>query len=252
VPNRRRATIQVGIGAALDGVGDALRQKRKLTIYSEMLSDWAVGLMTGPRPAAHQATGSFLHGTSELMRLADHNEHITLGPADVVNDPARIARQRRMRAINTALEVDLGGNVNAEQIDGRVISAPGGNPNFMQGAASAKDGKAILALRSQNKFGDSTIVLRLHSGDLVTTPGQHVDHVVTEWGATRNLRGLAPDRRAYEILRVADPSHREALADQALAQGLINARQRQKLVRSVAFSLERARAQGMLDEEEIP
>ena len=214
IPDGRESTLQVGIGGAINNLGPALRNKR-LRIWSEMGSDWALELMQGERPAVREATFSFLHGTNNLYRFAHDNPNVRVEASTTVNDPANIRQQRRMFAINTALEVDLSGNTNAEQVGNRVISSPGGQPNFMEGAATSSDGRAIMALRSTAKTGSSTLVIRLN-GPHVTTPGRHVDHVVTEWGATPFLRHATPARRAVAIIKVADPSHRPALAEAAL------------------------------------
>jgi acyl-CoA hydrolase len=239
VPNRRRATIQVGIGNALSGMGGALKDKRKLRIWSELGSDWIRPLLEGDKPKVRDATFSFLLGSTEVMNLANDNPSVRLATNLEVNDPERIAAQKRMRAINTALEVDLNGNVNAERIGEKLISFPGGQPDFMEGAASAKDGLAILALRSRNNNGGSKIVPTLQS-DVVTTPKQHVDHVVTEWGATRKLRGLSDAERTYELLRVTHPVLRAELAKEPLTAGVISQAQYDKLVRSVVHSIRRA------------
>ncbi len=242
VPNRLRTTIQVGIGNSLNGVGAALQQKRKMRIWSEMGSDWVRELMVGDKPAVKEAVFSFLHGTNALYGLAGNNPKIRMATTGEVNDPANIAAQPRMRAINTALEVDFTGNVNAERIGDRIISFPGGQPDFMEGASLSKKGLAILALRSRNKDGGSTIVPKLN-GDVVTTPKEHVDHIVTEWGATRKLRGLSDAQRTYEMLRVAHPVLRAELAAAPLKAGLLQQAQFDKLVRSVYHSIRLAPAE---------
>jgi acyl-CoA hydrolase len=236
VPNRSRTTIQVGIGNSLTGVGEALKSKRGMRIWSEMGSDWVRPLMEGDKPAVKDATFTFLHGTNQLYGLANNNKSIRMASSAEVNDPEKIAAQTRMRAINTALEVDLTGNVNAERIGDRIISFPGGQPDFMAGASAAKTGLAIMALRSRNKDGGSTIVPKLN-GDVVTTPKEHVDHVVTEWGATRKLRGLNDAERTYEMLTVAHPVLRGELARDAMAKGLITQKQVDKLTRSIYHSI---------------
>jgi acyl-CoA hydrolase len=241
VPNRRRSNIQVGIGNAVNGIGEALREGadrgKRMTIWSEMGSDWVIPLMEGEKPAVKKATFSFLHGSNRLYSLANKNPRMDVTSTAKVNDPKVVSQKKRMRAINTALEVDVLGNVNAERIDGRVISFPGGQPDFMKGASMAADGRAILAIRSTAKEGISTIVMGLHSGGLVTTPKEHVDHIVTEWGKTKQLRGLSDGDRAYEIIKVASPVHRLELARTAQAQGLLTENQVQKVSRSVFHSL---------------
>jgi acyl-CoA hydrolase len=237
VPTRRRSTLQVGIGNAVAGVGEALLGKR-LDIWSEMGSASVLKLVAGERPTARQAVFSFLHADNESYRVAHENPRIRIAPSTEVNDPAIIAQKKRMVAVNTALEVDLLGNVNAERDGERVISAPGGQPDFMEGAARAADGKAILALRSTAKDGISTVVTRLKGP--TTTPHEHVDHVVTEFGATKRLRGKSDAFRAYQIISVANPLHRVELAHAALEAHLIDQKQADKLRRGVFPAIRRA------------
>jgi len=238
IPNSRRHTLQVGIGAALSDIGNALQDK-KLKIWSEMGSDWMIPTVAREhKPAAREAVVSFLHGSSLLAEVAHDNPAIKVDSSLRINDPKIIAQQKRMVAVNTALQVDITGNTNGEEVEGRIISAPGGQPNFMEGASIAEDGKgkAILALRSLDKYGRSTIIPSLE-GKTITTPKQHVDHIVTEWGASRKLRGLSDNDRRYEVLLVTHPFHRPAMAKEALAKGAINQKQHDKLVRSVYWSL---------------
>lgn len=238
IPNRRRSTLQVGIGAALSDIGRAV-QNKKLRIWSEMGSDWLIDTIATEKPAATEATVSFLHGSPLLYMVGHDNSALKVESSNLVNDPKVISQQKRMVAVNTALEIDLAGNTNGEEIDGRIVSAPGGQPNFMEGASLAPDGKAVLAIRSVNKFGQSTIVPKLSSKE-VTTPSNNVDHVVTEWGATARLRGTPTVERTYQILSVTHPFHREALGKEALAQGKITQQQYAKLLRGVYPSLLRA------------
>ena len=239
VPNRAKSTIQVGIGNSLTGVGEALKGKRNMAIWSEMGSDWVRPLMSGDKPIVKEGVFSFLHGTNALYGLASNNPKIRMASTEEVNDPAIIAGKTRIRAINTALEVDLTGNVNAERIGDRIISFPGGQPDFMKGASDSKNGLAIMALRSRNKDGGSTIVPKLNS-DVVTTPKNNVDHVVTEWGTTRKLRGLSDSDRTFEMLLVTHPALRVDLAKDALGKGIITQARYEKLARSVFHSIRMA------------
>ncbi len=239
IPNRRLTTIQVGIGGPLAGLGEALQGKR-LKAWSEMGTDaWLLPTLSGKKPALRGGTFSFIMGSKPLYEASANNPRITMDSMDVVNDPTIIAQQKRMTAINTALEVDILGNVNAERIGDRIISAPGGQPNFMEGAAKAKDGHAVMALRSLTRDGKSTIVLNLN-GPLVTTPAEHVDHVVTEWGATPKLRGLDGGKRTYQIIAVAHPLFRKELAETALQRKIIDQKQYDKLLRSIRHAIIRA------------
>ena len=230
------ATIQVGIGGTLSGLGTSLLGKKRLRAWSEMGTDsWILPLMQGETPVLKGGTFSFLHGTSSLYAFAANNDKIQIADATVVNDPAVIATQPNMRSINTALQVDTSGNTNAEQIDGKVISAAGGQPNFMEGAAASKTGRSIMALRSLNKHGASTVVISLQGP--VTTKGSFVDHVTTEWGNTPLLRNMAPQSKTFELIKIAHPAHRASLAKAALTQGLISNSQRAAIDASVLPAL---------------
>ena|GEM_PF-37319 len=240
IPRRKTSTLQVGIGGALVGLGEALKGK-KFRIWSEMGSDWVKTLMEGDQPSSKSAVLSFLHGSADLYRFADGNANIRVTTQQRVNDPARISKLANMVAINTGLEVDLLGNVNAERIGSKLISSPGGQPDFMKGAAENPEGKAIMALRSISKLGTSTIALDLQGP--VTTRAQHVDHVVTEWGATRRLRKLPSRLRVYEIIGVSHPIHRLELAQAAQKKGYIDSAQVEKLRRSVFHSLRQSPAE---------
>lgn len=226
VPKTQRHTLQVGTGDALAGVGDAFKD-HPLDIWSEMGPPGLLKLVSAPNSKVGTAVFSFLHADNESYRAAHDNPRITISPTSIVNDPALIAQKPRMVAVNTALEVDIFGNVNAERDGAKVISAPGGQPDFMKGAAMAPDGAAILALRSTAKGNISTIVLGLKGP--TTTPKDHVDHVVTEWGATARLRGQPDSERTYEIISVAHPAFRGDLADTAKQRGLITQAQADKL-----------------------
>jgi acyl-CoA hydrolase len=236
IPNRRLHTMQGGIGTALGGLRDETIGSKRINIWSEMGTDgWVLPLLNRNRPAVF----SFLHGSNWLYSQAGAKANVSMAGNGEVNDPQVIASKKRIVAVNTALEVDVLGNVNAERAGKKIISAPGGQPDFMKGAALAKDGKAILALRSIAKGGESGVVLKLNS-DVVTTPKDHVDYVVTEWGATKRLRGESDNTRVYEIVRVAHPFHRIALTREAQAKGLLTAAQVAKLERSVYHSIRRA------------
>ena len=246
IPNRRRSTLQVGIGQALNALGGSIQNKR-LALWSEMGGEWLVPLMTphartnknGKTKSYTAIKGgvvSFLLGSNQLYDLARQNPNLEVHTTTEVNDPKVVAQQKRMRAINTALQVDIEGNANAEQIGSRIISAPGGQPDFMKGASGSKDGRSIMALRSiHEESGASSIVLGLDGPK--TTEARFVDHLVTEWGATKLMRGLPQDKRTYEIIRVAHPLHRQGLAEVALKRGIISQPQYDKLVRSVGHSI---------------
>jgi acyl-CoA hydrolase len=230
VPVNQKHTVQVGIGDSLAGVGDALKDN-PMDIWSEMAPPGLLKLVNAPNSKVGTAVFSFLHADNASYKLAHDNPRITLSPSNIVNDPATIAAKPRMVAINTGLEVDLFGNVNAERDGTKVISAPGGQPDFMKGASLAADGKAIMALRSTAKGNLSSIVIGLKGP--TTTPKDNVDHVVTEWGATARLRGQPDGVRAYQLITVAHPAFRGELADHAKQAGLITEAQAGELKASV-------------------
>ena len=230
IPDGVRHTLQVGIGNPLAGIGEALQHKQ-LDIWSEMGSRAMLDLLKGDHPAARKATFSFVHADNESYRVIHDNPNVHMLPSTVVNDPAVIAKQPHMVAVNTALEVDIFGNVNAERDGEKVISMPGGQPDFMEGAASAPDGKAIMALRSTAKGGISTVVMDLKGP--TTTPKNHVDHVVTEFGSTERLRGKSDGFRAYQIISVSNPLTRADLAHAAMHRNLITQAEVDKIVQGI-------------------
>lgn len=226
IPKNQRHTLQVGIGDSLAGVGDALHD-HPLDIWSEMAPPGLLKLVNAPNSKVGHAVFSFMHADNASYKQAHDNPRITLQSSLVVNDPAVIAQKPRMVAINTGLEVDLFGNVNAERDGNKVISAPGGQPDFMKGASLAADGTAIMALRSTAKGNLSSIVIGLKGP--TTTPKDNVDHVVTEWGATARLRGQPDGVRAYQLISVAHPVFRGELAETAKQRGLITEAQAAEL-----------------------
>ncbi len=237
IPVNVKHTVQVGIGDSLAGIGDALAN-HPIDIWSEMAPPGLLKLVNAPNSKVGQAVFSFMHADNASYKAAGANPRVTLQPSLIVNDPALIAQKPNMVAINTGLEVDLFGNVNAERDGNKVISAPGGQPDFMKGASMAQTGRAIMALRSTAKGNTSTIVIGLKGP--TTTPKDNVDHVVTEWGATAKLRGLSDGQRAYQMITVAHPLFRGELADTAKKRGLITEGQAYALKASVFHAIRTA------------
>lgn len=222
------ATLQLGIGAIPDAVLLFLQDKKDLGIHSEMFSDGVVdlvnaGVITNRRktqnPNAFIAT--FLMGTRKLYDFVDQNPQVQLHPADYVNDPCIIGKHELMISINSALQIDLMGQVNAEMIGSKQFSGIGGQVDFIRGASRSLGGKSIIALPTTAARGTvSRIVAELDQGAAVSTSRNDVQYVVTEYG-TANLRGKTLQQRAAAMIEIAHPDFRQALREQAKAKGLL-------------------------------
>jgi len=216
------ATIQMGIGAIPVAVGRALAGKRDLGVHTEMFTDVVVdlveqGAITGARKEINRGkiVSAFMMGTRRLYAFANDNPMVELRPADYTNDTAVIRRLSRMTAINSAIEVDLTGQVVADSIGWHLYSGVGGQMDFIRGAALAPDGRAIIALPSTAAGGQaSRIVQFLREGAGVVTTRAHVRTVVTEWGVAE-LFGRSIPERAAALIAIADPRFRDELAAQA-------------------------------------
>lgn len=211
------ATLQMGIGAIPDGVLAALGDHRDLGIHTEMLSDGVIdlienGIITGARKVSHpgKVVSSFVMGTRRLYDFVDDNPLVALLDAAYVNDTAVIRRNPRATAINSAVEVDLTGQVCADSIGTRQYSGVGGQMDFMRGASLSEGGKPIIALPSVTSSGETRIVPFLKPGAGVVTTRAHVHYVVTEHGVAR-LYGKNLRQRARALIGIAHPAHREAL-----------------------------------------
>jgi len=209
------ATLQFGIGGLPEACLDALAGHRDLGIHSGLLTDAAMrliqaGVATGARKTLDRglAVGGMLLGSAGLFRFAHRNPAIRLRGTDYTHDPAILAAQRRLTAINAALEVDLSGQVNAEVARGRYVGSVGGASEFLRAAARSRGGVPIIALPS-TAGGASRIVVRL-SGP-VSTPRSDTGVVVTEYGVA-DLRGAPLPLRYERMLAIAHPDHRAALA----------------------------------------
>jgi 4-hydroxybutyrate CoA-transferase len=215
------ATLQLGIGAIPDGVLPYLRDKRDLGIHSEMFSDGVVdlvesGVITNEKKTLHRGklVAGFLLGSRRLYEFVDNNPLVELHPSEYVNDPYVIRQNDNMVAINSAIEVDLTGQVCADSIGTRLYSGVGGQLDFIRGAARSRGGKPIIALPSTVKT-NSKIVPMLRPGAGVTTSRNDVHYVVTEYGAA-NLHGKTMRQRARALIDIAHPDHRAALEKAAI------------------------------------
>lgn len=215
-------TLQIGIGSIPDTVLANLRGHKDLGVHSEMFSDGVVdlvhaGVVTNARKSLHRGklVASFVMGTNILYDFVDDNPAVEMHPSHYVNDPFVIAQNRAMVAINSALSVDLTGQVCADSIGGRFYSGAGGQVDFVRGAARSEDGRSIIALPSTAKEGEvSRIVAELAAGSGVTTTRSEVCFVVTEYGIAA-LRGRSVRERAAALVKIAHPRFRDALAAEA-------------------------------------
>jgi acetyl-CoA hydrolase len=210
------ATIQTGIGALPDAILAALWGHRDLGIHSGMIGDRAMdlieaGVVTNARKTqdAGLTVAGVLFGTGRLNRFADHNPDLRIAPPAHSHGAAGLARLDRFTAINSAIEVDLTGQVNSEAANGRYIGAIGGQPDFVRGALAANEGRSIIALPATAAGGAvSRIVVKL-SGP-VSGPRCDADMVVTEWGIAA-LRGRTLAERRKAMIAIADPKFRDDL-----------------------------------------
>jgi 4-hydroxybutyrate CoA-transferase len=210
------ATVQVGIGAIPEAALSLLDGKRDLSLYS-LLVDAAVTLCErGAVPSGARADGrgridvGEIMGTRRAFDFAHDNPAVSMVSSDTLHDPRVVAGLDRFVSINSALEVDLTGQVTAERAGGHRVAGIGGQFDFVLGASLAPGGVSIIALRSTGRDGESRIVPRLAPGAPVTTPRYLVDWVVTEHGAAR-LRGLGERERAAALIAVAHPRFVEEL-----------------------------------------
>jgi len=216
--------LQLGIGGIPDAVLLFLHEKNDLGIHSEMFSEGVVdlyneGVITNRNKAINRdkMAATFLMGTRRLYDFVDDNPAVNMFPVNIINDPYLIGQNDRVVAINSAIQVDLMGQVVADAMGATQFTGIGGQVDFVRGAARSRDGKAIIALPSTAKKGTvSRIVAALAPGTAVTTMRADVDYVVTEHGVA-HLRGKGLRERADELLDVADPAFRDQIRDEAAA-----------------------------------
>jgi acyl-CoA hydrolase len=222
------STIQLGIGGIPNAVGEALRSRRDLGIHTEMINDsmmdlYLAGAVTGRRKTIWpgKIVGSFVYGTRALYDFVHSNPAVELQPASVVNDPVRIGRNYRMVSINTAVEVDITGQVCSESIGHSELSGVGGATDTHVGAQRSEGGRGIVALRASTKDGKgSKIVFELKPGAKVSISRNDVDTVVTEHGIAE-LAGKTVAERVRALIAVAAPDFREKLLADAREVGYV-------------------------------
>ncbi len=219
------ATMQMGIGAIPDAVLKYLFDKKDLGVHTELFSDGVIelvdrGVLTSARKSLlpGKIVAGFILGTQRLYKWVDDNPLIELHRTEFINDPFVIAQNDRMVAINSAIEVDLTGQVCADSIGPKLYSGIGGQLDFIYGASRSKDGVPIIALPSTTTLRDGTILSRivpmLKQGAGVVTGRNHVHYIVTEYGVA-NLYGKTIRQRSRELIRIAHPDFRKDLEKQA-------------------------------------
>jgi acyl-CoA hydrolase len=218
------ATLQMGIGAIPDAVLRSLGSHQRLGVHTEMFSDGLLplvekGVVTGEEKVRQRGkiVSSFVMGTRKLFDFIDDNPSVELRETAYVNDTAVIRVNPRVTAINSALEIDLTGQVCADSLGEAVYSGVGGQMDFMRGASLSEGGKAIIALPSTTRTGISRIAPHLKPGAGVVSTRANVHWIVTEHGAV-NLWGLDLKARAKALITIAAPEHRDALARAAAAR----------------------------------
>jgi acyl-CoA hydrolase len=219
------ATLQMGIGAIPDAVLAELTHHRHLGIHTEMWSDGALdllecGAVDNSRKVIHpdRTISGFLMGTQRLYDFVDDNPSVMQLDIAYVNRVDVIARNPKVTAINSAVEVDLTGQVCADSIGDRIISGVGGQMDFIRGASLSPGGRPIIALPSRTRRGESRIVPRLRAGAGVVTTRAHVHYIATEHGLA-DLYGKTLSERAAALIDIAHPDDREALAKAWREQG---------------------------------
>jgi acetyl-CoA hydrolase len=219
------ATMQLGIGAIPDAVLKYLFDKKDLGIHTELFSDGVIdlvnaGVLTNARKTLHpgKIVAGFILGTQNLYEWVHDNPMIELHRTEYVNDPFIIAQNERMVAVNSAIEVDLTGQVCADSIGPKLYSGVGGQLDFIYGASRSKGGVPIIALPSVATMKDGTAISKittmLKPGAGVVTTRNHVRFVVTEWGVA-DLYGKTIRQRAHSLIGIAHPQFREELSRQA-------------------------------------
>ncbi|MFL5718604.1 MAG: acetyl-CoA hydrolase/transferase family protein [Chloroflexota bacterium] len=223
-----RATLQLGIGAIPGATALALTDKRDLGVHTEMFTDAVVdlveaGVVNGSAKERNRGkiVTAFLMGTQRLYDFVHDNPMVEMRPVDFTNDTHVIRSFSRMVSINSAIEVDLTGQVVADSIGHRLYSGVGGQMDFIRGAALATEGRSIIALPSTAAGGTaSRLVSSLRQGAGVVTTRAHVRTVVTEWGVAE-LFGRSLRERAEALIEIAHPDFREDLRRDATRRNLI-------------------------------
>ena len=221
------STLQLGIGSIPNALGEVLLEKRDLGVHTEMINDVIfkladAGVITGSKKTLwpNKIIGSFAYGSQDLYDFIDRNPYVELHPASIVNDPIRIGRNHRMTSINTAIEIDITGQVCSESIGHVEISGIGGATDTHIGAQKSENGRGIIALESLTKENKSKIVSELRPGAKVSISRNDCDTVVTEYGIAE-MQGKTVAERAKNLIAISHPSIREKLLHEAKEFGYL-------------------------------
>lgn len=215
---RDGAVLQVGIGSLPDCVLAQLGHLKHLGVHSGIVTDAvrpliAAGVIDNSTKKCFPGVSvtTMAAGTQSFYDFLNCNQALEFHPCSLTHDAAFLAGIDGLCAVNSALQVDLAGNVNAEEANGRRVSLLGGLPDFAAGASRARDGMSIVALRSTfGKARTSNIVPRLRPSTLVTVPATAVNFIVTEYGVAQ-VHGVSSDRSVASLIAIAHPDHRDAL-----------------------------------------
>ena len=210
-----KSTLQMGIGSIPNAALTKLTNHKDLGLHTEMFSDGVIDLIqSGVINCNFKGTtrgrvlATFLIGSKRLYDFVHDNPFIEMKESSMVNDTARIRKNPKMIAINSAIEVDVTGQVCADSIGARMYSGVGGQMDFIRGASLSDGGKAIIALPSITKNGESRIVPFLKQGAGVVSTRSHVQYIITENGIA-DLYGKTLKQRAVEMIKIAHPNHQE-------------------------------------------
>jgi len=212
-----KSTLQMGIGSIPNAVLAQLKNHKDLGLHTEMFSDGVIDLIESDVINCNykgtlrgRALATFLIGSQRLYDFINDNPFIEMKESSMVNDTARIRKNPKMIAINSAIEVDVTGQVCADSIGMKMYSGVGGQMDFIRGASLSEGGKAIIALPSITKKGESRIVPYLKQGAGVVTTRSHVQYIITENGIA-DLYGKTLKQRATEMIKIAHPIHQEQI-----------------------------------------
>ncbi len=216
------STLQLGIGGIPNAITKYLTDKNNLGIHTEMFTDGMVdlfysGAITGSKKSIWKGkmVTTFALGTQKLYDFIDENIAVEFQQGNVTNDPSVIGQNYKMVSVNTALQVDLSGQVCSEAIGNKQYSGTGGQADTHRGAQRSEGGKGIIALRSTAKGGDlSTVVSQLPAGSKVTLGRNDIDYIVTEYGIA-HLKGKSMSKRVKAMINIAHPDFRDKLREEA-------------------------------------
>jgi acyl-CoA hydrolase len=212
-----RSTLQMGIGSIPNAALSKLKNHKDLGLHTEMFSDGVIDLIENnvincnyKGTLRGRALATFLIGSQRLYDFVNDNPFIEMKESSMVNDTARIRKNPKMVSINSAIEVDVTGQVCADSIGAKMYSGVGGQMDFIRGASLSVGGKAIIALPSITKKGESRIVPYLKQGAGVVTTRSHVQYIITENGIA-DLYGKTLRQRVTELVKIAHPNHQESI-----------------------------------------